>query len=111
MGPHFTVATPFAKQPNRTMRSKGDYAAWELEDLGEWPIPRTNYQRAKQVEDYVAGYPNWDGTPANQSWRLAWRRMADSSTVRTLHSAVIPPGPMHVHVVLTLTVQASSILL
>lgn len=29
-GPHLSVATPFAKQPNPTMRSKGDYATWDL---------------------------------------------------------------------------------
>ena len=34
---------------------------------------------------------------------LAWRNMVDSSTVRSLHAALIPPGPMHVHVVHTLT--------
>ena len=48
-GPHFTVATPYAQQPNPTMRSNKDYTAWDLEVLGERPIPRTNYQRAKPV--------------------------------------------------------------
>lgn len=102
-GPHFTVATPYARQPNPTMRSNKDYTAWDLEALEERPIPRTSYQRAKPTPDYVAGYPRWSGTPANRFWRLAWRNMVDSSTVRSLHAALIPPGPMHVHVVHTLT--------
>jgi hypothetical protein len=101
-GPHFSVASPFAKQPNPTMRSKGDYAAWDLENLAERAIPRTNYQRAMPEAAYLAGYPRWQGKPANQFFRLAWRRMADSSTVRTLHAALLPPGPMHVHAVLSL---------
>lgn len=106
-GPHLTVATPFAKQPRVTMKSKGDYEPWDLEELAEDAIPRTNYQRAKSLEDYLAGYKNWDGKPSSQFWRLAWRNMVDSSTVRSLHSALIPPGPMHVHVVHTLTVSDS----
>ena len=59
----------------------------------ERAIPRTNYQRAKTPEKYLAGYPRWDGKPSNAYFRLAWRRMADSSTVRTLHAALLPAGP------------------
>ncbi|MGH3864318.1 MAG: Eco57I restriction-modification methylase domain-containing protein, partial [Actinokineospora sp.] len=70
--------------------------------LGENTIPRTSYQRAMPPEDYIAGYKTWNGKPSNQFWRLAWRNMVDSSTVRSLHSAIIPPGPTHVHVVHTL---------
>lgn len=29
-GPHFTVATSYARQPNPTMRSNKDYTAWDL---------------------------------------------------------------------------------
>jgi hypothetical protein len=110
-GPHFTVATPYARQPNPTMRSNKDYTAWDLEELGERPIPRTSYQRAKPTPDYVAGYPRWNGTSANQFWRLAWRNMVDSSTVRSLHAALLPPGPTHVHVVHTLTAPAMDLAL
>jgi len=45
-GPHFTVANPFAKQPNEDCRSKGDWSSWDLEDLPESLFPRTNYQRS-----------------------------------------------------------------
>jgi hypothetical protein len=96
-GPHLTVATPFAKQPNTTMRSNLDYTAWDLEALPERAIPRTNYQRAKHEAEYLAGYPRWKGKPANQFFRLAWRRMANSANVRTLHAALVPLGPMHTH--------------
>ncbi|MGH3697121.1 MAG: Eco57I restriction-modification methylase domain-containing protein [Pseudonocardiaceae bacterium] len=96
-GPHLTVANPFARQPNENARNRQDTVAWDLEKLGERQIPRTNYQRAKPPSDYVAGYPRWKEVPANQLWRLAWRYMVDSSTVRSLHAAIVPPGPMHVH--------------
>lgn len=106
-GPHLTVATPFAKNPRPTMKSQRDYEAWDLEELAEDAIPRTNYQRAKAPEDYIAGYPTWDGKPSNQFWRLAWRNMVDSSTVRSLHSAMITPGGTHVHLVHTLAMADS----
>jgi len=96
-GPHFTVATPLAQQGNPTMRSNQDYTAWDLEILPGQAIPRTNFQRARPEAQYLAGYPRWKGKPANQFFRLSWRAMADSSTVRTLHAAIIPPGPTHVH--------------
>ena len=102
-GPHLSVANPFARQPNVNARNRQDTTAWDLETLPERPIPRTNYQPAKPAADYVAGYPRWNDIPANKFWRLAWRNMVDSSTVRSLHAALLPPGPMHVHVVHSLT--------
>jgi hypothetical protein len=110
-GPHFTVATPFAKQPNETMRSNKDYTDWDHEKLPELAMPRTSYQPAKRHEDYIAGYPTWDGKPANSYFRLAWRNMVDSSTVRTHHAALIPPGPTHVHTVHTLTTDLPNLVL
>ena len=95
-GPHLTVANPFARQPNENARSRQDTTAWDLETLPERAIPRTNYQRAMTPERYIAGYPRWNGKPSNQFFRLAWRDMADSSTVRTLHAALLARGPTHV---------------
>ncbi|MGF1662171.1 MAG: DNA methyltransferase [Kineosporiaceae bacterium] len=100
-GPHFTVATPFAKQPRPTFRNKDDLETWGLEQLPERAIPRTSYQPAKPMDSYLAGYSRWDGEPTNGFFRLAWRRMADSSTERTLHAALIPPGAAHIHGVLS----------
>jgi hypothetical protein len=88
------------------MRSNQDYEAWDLETLPADAIPRTNYQRAKPPDAYIAGYPTWKGKPSSQYWRLAWRRMADSSTVRTLHSAVFLPGPTHVDLIRTLKTES-----
>ena len=101
-GPHLTVATPFSRQSNPTMRSNKDYTFWDLETLPENAVPRTNYQRAKPLDVYLAEYPHWGGKPANEFFRLAWRRMADSSTVRSLHPALLTPGPTHVHAVLSM---------
>jgi len=66
------------REPRPTMRSNKDYTDWDLETLEQRQIPRTNYQRARPVAQYMAGYPTWKGKPANQFWRLAWRNMVDS---------------------------------
>jgi hypothetical protein len=95
-GPHLSVANPFYQYPPPDYRTFKDYRRVDLETLGKRPIPRTNYQRAKPPDDYLAGYPRWNDSPANRFWRLAWRAMADSSTVRTVHAALLTPGPMHV---------------
>ncbi|MEE2032321.1 Eco57I restriction-modification methylase domain-containing protein [Rhodococcus chondri] len=99
-GPHLTVAAPLYQQPNLIYKSFKDYSAVDLDAIGEDFIPRTNYQVAMPYEEYIAAYPKWHGKPSSTYFRLAWRRMADSATVRTLHSAIVPPGPCHIHGVL-----------
>lgn len=103
-GPHFTVGTPFAKEPNENCKSKGDYTTWDLESLPESVIPRTNYQRACDRDTYDAGIPKWGDRPATDFWRVAWRRMTQPGLERSLHAALVPPGVAHVHTVNSLTV-------
>ncbi|ACY19688.1 type II restriction enzyme, methylase subunit [Gordonia bronchialis DSM 43247] len=103
-GPHFTVATPFAKEPNENCRSKGDYTTWDLESLPESVIPRTNYQRACDRDTYDAGIPKWGDRPATDYWRVAWRNMTQPGLERSLHAALVPPGAAHVNTVNSLTV-------
>ncbi|OHV35540.1 restriction endonuclease subunit M [Parafrankia soli] len=98
-GPHLTVGTPLFQQPNQTSKHQQDYQALDLEKIEETFIPRTTYQRAKPFSEYCAAYPHWKGHPSSDYYRLAWREMADPATVRTLQPALIPPGPMHVHAV------------
>jgi hypothetical protein len=95
-GPHFTVATPFAKEPNENCSSNKDYSPWKLETLPEQVIPRTNYQRACDRSSYEAAIDHWDGSPSSSYWRLMWRAMTQPGLERSLHAALIPPGPAHV---------------
>lgn len=107
-GPHLTVATPIAKQPNPTMASQKDYAAVNLDAIDENFIPRTNYQVVEPYAEYIEAYPKWNSEPSSSYFRLAWRRMADSATVRTLHSAIVPPGPCFVGTVLTASLPTAT---
>ncbi|MGG5753653.1 N-6 DNA methylase [Zafaria sp. Z1313] len=101
-GPHFTVANPFAKQPNPTMKSNKDWTEIDLEALPPDFIPRTSYQPVRDGSlNYDADYSKWviDGktTSSRDHFRIAWRRMAATTGVRTLHPAVLPPRASHVH--------------
>ena len=91
-GPHFTVATPFAKQPNENCKHNQDYSEWDLESLPERVIPRTNYQRACDRDTYDANLPHWNGRPATEWWRVIWREMTQPGLERSLHPAIVPPG-------------------
>lgn len=102
-GPHFTVANPFAKQPNENCKHNQDYSDWDLETLPEVVIPRTNYQRACEEERYRANLTHWNGRSNTEYWRVAWRAMTQPGLERSLHSCLIPKGPSHIHGVFSLS--------
>ncbi|WP_181699357.1 DNA methyltransferase [Nocardia sp. GTS18] len=102
-GPHITVATPLFKQPTETMRNNLDTTEIDLMSIGKEFIPRTSYQPAKRPDEYIAGYPKWHSQPSSHFYRLTWRAMGQSANVRTIHSALIPPGPTHVLGLFSLT--------
>lgn len=107
-GPHFTVARPFAKQPNEECRSKGDYSDWDLETLPETVIPRTNYQRAVGREAYDANLSHWDGRSSTAGFRHINRYMTQPGLERSVQGAIIPPGPAHIHSCLTYGFESES---
>jgi type II restriction/modification system DNA methylase subunit YeeA len=100
-GPHFTVANPFAKQPNPSMKSNRDWTEIDLEAIPADFIPRTSYQRGGDANRYDADYARWkvggEWRSPREFARLAWRRMAATTGKRTLHIAPIPKGAAHVH--------------
>ncbi len=100
-GPHFTVATPFAKQPNENCKSKGDYSEWDLESLPERVIPRTNYQRACDRDTYDANLAHWKGRPLTSMFRHVHREMTQPGLERSVQGAIVPPGTTHIHACLT----------
>ncbi|GAB42995.1 hypothetical protein GOTRE_036_00010, partial [Gordonia terrae NBRC 100016] len=102
-GPHITVATPLFKQPNESMRNRLDTKLIDLDAVPESFVPRTSYQIAKPYAQYIAEYPHWNGEASSDYARLAWREMAEPGNLRTLHTALLPPGPTHVHAVQSFT--------
>ncbi|WP_052375001.1 hypothetical protein [Actinomyces israelii] len=98
-GPHFYVGTPFAKNPREVVKHNSDYDPWDLEELPEFCIPRTNYQPAVAREQYEARIDRWNGVPSWGYWRVAVRRMTVPGLVRSLVPALIPVGAAHVNAV------------
>ena len=94
-GPHLHVSTPLYKQPNQTMRSNKDWTSTDLEALPTSAQPVTQYKPAGDRNTYDRLYTHWDGSPARDHYRIAWRAMAANTGERTLIPAIIPPGTAH----------------
>ncbi|MDK8878707.1 DNA methyltransferase [Corynebacterium sp. MSK008] len=102
-GPHLGVSTPLFKEPNPTLKSKGDWKPIDLEEVEPRFIPATAYQPVLSTDNYDSDYSHWtlnEGkSSARNFFRIAWRRMGAMTGVRTLYPAVIPPGAAHVNAV------------
>jgi hypothetical protein len=103
-GPHFFVATPFAKQPP-DMGRQGKLC--DLTKLGTTAVATTKYRRACDLESYRAAQDRWtDYTlsepvtrPYTEFYRLVWREMIADNSERSLMACIMPPGPTHIHAV------------
>lgn len=107
-GSHFFVATPFNKTPNRVCVTRGQFSGLALDRMPADYLPRTNYHRADDVEEYLRRIPkvSWtdDGEvqprPVTDYFRIVNREMVVPANERTYISALIPPGVGHVNTVL-----------
>ncbi|MFZ2238043.1 MAG: hypothetical protein WAV90_00710 [Gordonia amarae] len=104
-GPHISTACAIHQQPDSNPNRAHLYAPIDLEKISEEFIPRTNYKIGKSKSEYFAAYPHWDTRPSNELFRVAWREMCDVATARTLHSALLPPGPSHVGGIMSLSMD------
>ncbi|MFC7648600.1 hypothetical protein ACFQX6_55260 [Streptosporangium lutulentum] len=103
-GPHFSVATPFAKQPPLF---KSSDRPQDLTVLASNAVPATNYVRSCDEEVYLAAQDLWSGRRYTDHYRLAWRRMIAFNGERSLFAALIPPGPAHIDAVNTLALSTN----
>ncbi|MFJ6636395.1 type II restriction endonuclease subunit M [Streptomyces sp. NPDC091376] len=106
-GPHFTVATPFTKQPNEGCTGKADWSALDALSLPDNLVPRTNFQYCIPADDDRRVSKYWNGEPSVARWRTIWRRRVDVATERTLEASLIPPGPDHIDLVNTLALASN----
>lgn len=105
-GPHLVNATPFAQQPRPECKNNKDWEALDLETLPADFIPRTNYQRRVDHAEFVRRQPKWDGEPFTTRYREAHREFVPTTGVRTLQSCLLPPGPAHVHAVISIALPS-----
>ena len=94
-GPHLHISTPLYKKPNKSMKHNQDWTSTDLEALSPSAQPVTQYKPAGDRATYDRLYTHWDGSPARDHYRIAWRAMAANTGERTLIPAIIPPGTAH----------------
>lgn len=87
-GPQIGICTPFAKQPLPSASHHQGYEEWDLEDLPESVIPRTNWQRLARRDDFNKAM---DGELNRKCGRLIVRRQIASNTARSVFGALLPP--------------------
>ncbi|QBI56469.1 Eco57I restriction-modification methylase domain-containing protein [Streptomonospora litoralis] len=104
-GPHISQQNSFAKQPKNPCKSQNDWLSWDLVALPSDAVPVTNYQRACDLKKYQSAQDVWNGRRYTEFFRLAWRVMIPFDTERSLFSALLPPGPAHVHTVHSLALD------
>ncbi|MEB8339426.1 class I SAM-dependent DNA methyltransferase [Streptomyces endophyticus] len=108
-GPHFAASLPFSKEPRIPCRSNRDWNTTSLTSLPETYIPVSNYVRATDEAEYIAHQQAWHGAPSTSYFRVAWRRMVAFNTSRSLHAALIPPGPAHVNTVHSMALESNQL--
>ncbi|MFF5199432.1 class I SAM-dependent DNA methyltransferase [Micromonospora parva] len=98
-GSHFTIATPFSKEPHDPFRSPKDWVKWDLERLPVDIVPRTAYEISVAELKSRSGQDTWGEGKYSSYFRLAWRALIPIGNERSLFAALVPPGPAHVHAI------------
>lgn len=102
-GPHFGLAAPFVKEPNPTLKSKGDWKNTDFEAVGSTHIPATGIQPIIENKNrFLNAFTHWEveGKIRNSRdfFRIGWRRRIGSTGSRSVLTALVPPGPTHLGV-------------
>ena len=107
-GPNLFVGNPCYKEPNEGCKNNQDFSLVDLESLPEDFVPKSVYvltEKGKKSEEYLRKTP-W-GTVHNFSYRMAARRMLNTTGVRTLSNALLPPYMGHISGIISLSFSNS----
>ncbi|MDE2927158.1 MAG: hypothetical protein OXT71_12235 [Acidobacteriota bacterium] len=104
-GPHYFCGNPLYKTPRRSCAKNSDYDVLDLDKLPDDYLPRTNYVRACDQEDYdsLTDQVSWigeeDAGPRQftEYFRVVSREMVGSTLERTLSTALLPRGVHHLY--------------
>ena len=115
-GPHFSVGNPLNKTPRTRCTKSNDYDCLDLTVLPDDYLPRSNYVRACNKEEYVRRTPrvSWvengeaEHRPVTEFFRIVNREMVGTSSWRTLSTALIPKGVASINSVVTTTFRNSA---
>jgi hypothetical protein len=109
-GPHFFVGNPLYKTPRAECTNNSHYDVIDLTHIPDDYLPRTNYVPACSPSEYAARTPRvpWgEQRPVTDFYRVVFSRQLSQSGERTMQPALIPPGPGHIHPVISLTLAES----
>ena len=107
-GPNLFVANPCYQEPNEGCKSSGDFSSVDLEHLPEDFVPKSVYvltKKGQKSEEYLKKTP-WD-TVHNFSYRMATRFMLNTTGMRTLSNALLPPFMTHINGIISLSFSNS----
>lgn len=118
-GPHFFIGNPLFQTPRSICNTHRAYDQLNLIDLPFEYLPRTNYVRSCEKQQFESKIPRvpWSSTKGATSilmteyYRLACRAMISIGAERGLVSAIIPPGPSHINGVRTYAFKSIELLL
>ena len=104
-GPHFFVANPFYKTPDRNCKVHHDYSLLDVVELPDDYVPRTNYVPACDPGEHLRRTPRvpWvaqgetAAKPVTAFFRHVNREMLSQSGERTLITQIAAPGVGHVN--------------
>lgn len=111
-GPNIFVSNPANKGTNPTAKNKADFHDINLEEVADDFFPATVYKltdKGFKSNEYNS-LNDWD-KKHNEQYRIFARQMVSLTGARTLSSALLPPGPSHVHSMCSLSFPNSDILL
>jgi len=101
-GPLFHVGNPLYKTPRSISKSKADYDVIDLLSVPDDYLPRTNFGPAVSLSEYKNAMTRctWDATKTHaEFFRVAFRRMVNLNSERSLIGCLLPPGTVHVNTV------------
>ena len=107
-GSHFFLASPHNKTPDAVSQTRGQFSSLSLEALSDDYLPRSNYLRVIDKDEYKRRLPrvSWVETgstsPAivTKYFRMINREMVVSANERTYINCLIPPGFGHINTIL-----------
>ena len=110
-GPHFFVANPLSKNPRKRCTKSADYDSIDNNEIEENFLQRSNYgiNNHSIFFERLASL-NKDGIDWINSYRIAFSKMLDVNTERTLQPSIIPPLVSHIHGVLSIAFNNTKIL-
>ena len=112
-GPHFTVGNPICRTPRQNYKTRSDYDLLDLMVLPDDYLPRTNYVRACDEDEYRERTPEvpWPGEAearqrkVTEFYRVISREMVRTGSERTYIAALVPRGIATIHTNVTTVFQ------